>query len=374
LDWRIVILNAVTVSTTWGAPLLGGVASSSGTGFVLQFKILSCFLAVGIWLIVFGAPETAFQRVPFSVNTPVQGVAQPSWSHSAITKEAVMEYLTKMKPWSYKVPFVDSSLILQAPRAMVAPTTLLLLTVSLLPHAALWGMASSLSLLFSVMPFMLPSNEIGTLLTGPFILASAVGIALATPYFTRRFTSKIHLGTISAATAVASIGLFAFGVYIQACMSAPASNPADAPSSIWDLDFLGSNLSFPVVSFLLGLLAAGSLALDATARPMIQRSCAFTSANLVVGVRNVADMSAGLTCLRNMITGAFILGIPNAVWIWEGLKSASVGMGIMQIFVAAAIGAVWWRWEENVRRLDGRVMGLVDLSALKQQGSFFDTT
>lgn len=374
MDWRIVILNAVTVATTWGAPLLGGVASASGSGFVLQFKILSCFLAVGVWLIVFGAPETAFQRVPFSVDTPIQGVTQPSWSHSAFTKEAAMEYLSKMKPWSYKAPFVDSSLILQAPRAMIAPTTLLVLTVGLLPHAALWGLASSLSLLFSVMPFMLPTAQIGTLLTGPFILASAVGIALATPFFTKRFTPTVHLSTISAASVVASIGLFAFGVYIQDCMSAPPSNPADAPSSIWDLDFLGSNLSFPVVSFLLGLLAAGSLALDATARPMIQRSSAFTSANLVVGVRNTADMSAGLTCLRNMITGAFILGIPNAVWMWDGLKSASVGLGLVQIFVAAGISVLWWKWEENVRRLDGRVMGLVNLSALKLQGSFFDTT
>jgi len=30
-------------------------------------------------------------------------------------------------------------------------------------------------------------------------------------------------------------------------------------------------------------------------------------------------------------------------------------------------------WGENVRRWDGRVMGLVDLDMLKRNGSFFDT-
>ncbi|KAI0132806.1 major facilitator superfamily transporter [Xylariales sp. AK1849] len=374
LGFRMMVLNVVSVATTWGAPLLGGLASASGSGFTLQFEILSFFLAAGICLIMFGAPETAFERLPYSANTPIPGRSQPSWAYGSFSREAAKVYISNMKPWSYKASMVDSNMLLQAPRAMIAPTTLLLFAVSLLPYATLWSFASSISLLFSVMPFMLLTQSIGALLTAPFIMASAVAAALAMPFFVKRFTPTFHVTTLAAATAVASIGTLGFGLYIQGCMTEPADSSSTSTSTIWELNSVGATLSFPAVSFLLGLIAAGSMAFDATIRPMIQRSTAFTSANLAVGLRNTADMHAGLTCLRNFFIGVFILGVPDAVFTWDGLKSASIGLGVTQMMVAAAAGYIWWMWEENVRRLDGRVMGLIDLSMLKQQGSFFDTT
>ncbi|KAI4601040.1 hypothetical protein KJ359_012227 [Pestalotiopsis sp. 9143b] len=288
--------------------------------------------------------------------------------------EAAKDYISRMRPWTFRVSLLDSTLLLRAPRAMVTPTILLLFSVSLLPYAALWGFASSLSLLFSVMPFMLPTHSIGALLTGPFIFATVIMITLALPLYTARFTSTIHYTTLAIGAIVASVGTFGFGLYIEGSMVMSGNGTRNSLGTMWTLDAVGANISFPVVSFLLGLLAAGSLTLDATIRPMIQRSISFTSVNLSAAMRSTIDMHAGLTCLRNLVAGAFIIGLPNAVWAWDGLRSAALGIGIAQFFIAGTVGCVWWQWQEHVWRLDGKVIGAIDPSAAVLSKSYFDTS
>lgn len=372
---RIIATNAVSVASTWGAPLLGGIISSGPRGFCLQYEILSIFLALGTWLIAFGVPESTFERSAVTMwnRDSLQSKPRLNWPWISFSEEAAKDYITRMKPWTYRVSVLDSSLLLQAPRAMIAPTTLLLFAASMLPYVALWGFASSLSLLFSVMPFMLSHGSMGALLTGPFIFASVVAVALALPVYTARFTSTIHLVTLAIGAVLTMIGSFSFGLYIEGSMVISADGSTNSLGTSWKLDPSGSKLSFPVVSFLLGLMAAGSLALDSTMRPMIQRSTAFTSVNFSVGMRNSVDMHASLSCLRNLIAGGVILSVPNAVWAWDSLRSASLGIGIAQFFVAGAVGCVWWQWEENVRRLDGNVMSLIDKNLSTLEKSYFDT-
>ncbi|KAI4859842.1 MFS general substrate transporter [Hypoxylon rubiginosum] len=368
---KIIIHYTVSIGTMLGSPLLGGVASAGSRGFELQFEIMSAFLSVSILLLVFGAPETTYDRVVSpEAEPPTLERSQSLWPNVTYTKEAAIEYLLKMKPWSYEADEIDLPLILQAPRAMLAPTTGLLFTVTLLPYAGFWGLASSLSLLFSPFPFMLASADLGALMTAPFLLGTPIVMALALPQFHRRFIQTVHLATIAAGTVLASIGMLGFGLYVAGSMEMPTNRSAAPLNTPWDLGL--DRVSLPVASFLLGLLAAGSLVLDATISPVIQRSTAFTSANLAVGLRNTADMHAGLACLRSLVAGAFILGLPNAVFVWDGLRMAALGMGVAQIIVAAAACGVYWYWDENVRRLDGRVMGLIDLSILKRTASFFD--
>ncbi|KAI1453391.1 MFS general substrate transporter [Annulohypoxylon moriforme] len=368
--FMIIIHHTVSIATMLGSPLLGGTASAGARGFEVQFEIMSAFLSLSILLIVFGAPETAYDRTVDDSQPPTIERSQAVWPTVTYTKEAAIEYVMKMKPWSYQASEINVPLILQAPRAMAAPTTGLLFIVTLLPYAGFWSLASSLSLLFSPLPFMLPSAPLGTLMTGPFLLATPVAVALTSAMFQMRFTPTIHLTTLTVGTGIASIGMLGFGLYLAGSMEMPTDGSAKPFSTPWDLGL--NRVSLPVASFLLGLLAAGSLALDATVRPIIQRSTAFTSANLAVGLRNTADMHGGLTCLRNFVVGAFILGLPNAIFMWDGLKAATLGIGITQIGVTAAACAVYWYWDENVRRLDGRVMGLIDLSILKRTASFFD--
>ncbi|KAI1386079.1 MFS general substrate transporter [Hypoxylon trugodes] len=367
----IVIHYAVSIVTMIGSPLLGGVASDGPRGFELQFEIMSAFLTISILLLVFGAPETTYNRVVSETEPPTIERSQALFPTVTYTKEAALGYIAKMKPWSYQATKINIPLILQAPRAMFAPTTGLLFTLTLLPYAGLWGFASSLSLLFSPLPFMLTPGSLGALMTGPFLLATPVAIALALPLFHLRFAPIVHLATLAIATVIAAIGMLGFGLYLAGSMAMPSNGSAQLFSTTWELGL--DRVSLPVVSFLLGLLAVGSLGLDATIRPVIQRSTAFTSANLAVGLRNTADMHGGLACLRNLAIGTFILGLPDAVFEWDGLEAAALGMGITQIAITAGACGVYWYWDENVRRLDGRVMGLIDLSMLKKNGSFFET-
>ncbi|KAI1089055.1 MFS general substrate transporter [Rostrohypoxylon terebratum] len=367
----IIIHYTVSIATMLGSPLLGGTASAGPRGFEVQFEIMSAFLSLSILLIAFGAPETTYDRSVDDTQPPTIERSQALWPTVTYTKEAAIAYATKMKPWSYQASEINIPLILQAPRAMAAPTTVLLFIVTLLPYAGFWGLASSLSLLFSPLPFMLPSAPLGTLMTGPFLLATPVAIALASAIFQMRFRPTVHLITLAVGTGIASIGMLGFGLYLSGSMEMPTDGSAKPFSTPWDLGL--NRVSLPVASFLLGLLAGGSLALDATIRPIIQRSTAFTSANLAVGLRITADMHGGLTCLRNFVVGAFILGLPNAIFMWDGLKAATLGIGITQIIVTAVAGVVYWYWDENIRRLDGFVMGLIDLSILKRTASFFET-
>lgn len=290
-----------------------------------------------------------------------------------LTKDAALQYLRTVKFQSYKVMLVDRGLLMQAPRAAAAPTTILLFLVTLLPHVTLWGLTSSLSLLFSPPPFQLVESSIGLILFTPFLLGTAAVVGISLLLRRRRFTRTIHLATLAAGATFASIGILGFGLYIVGSARRRGLGVTAAVMVNLDLAALTRNsISFPVISFLLGLLALGSAALDATILPVVQMSTAFTSANMNVALRNIADMHAGLTCLRTLVAGAFVLGLPAAATSFDGLRGSAIGMGVVQIFITAVVAATYFDLAEHVRRLDGLVMGLVDLSALKNRGSFFD--
>lgn len=369
MDTRVTTVHIVSVATTWGGPLLGGIASASSDGFTLQSEILGFFMAAGVWLVLFGVPETSFEREGSTYESnDRRPITVQSWPYTQVSKESVKAYISLIKLWSYKVSTVDSALLFQAPRAAITPTTLLLIVVSLLPYATLWSFVSSLSMMFSVMPFMLSTGQIGAFMLGPFMLASIVIIGLSLPAYRDKFTPNVHSGTLAMATAASAIGTLGFGLYVENSMTTTVQSGYTA----WGLD--GTTVSLPTASFLLGLLAAGSVAYEGTVWPVIRRSTAFTSANLPIRLRNTADMNASLACLKNFVAGIFVIGIPDAVYLWEGLKSTTLGLGISQIFIGGAVCFVWWRYEQNVKRLDGRTLGVFNLAALKENSSFFDFT
>ncbi|KAK8051022.1 hypothetical protein PG993_002407 [Apiospora rasikravindrae] len=350
LEPRIIITNVISIATTWGAPLLGGVASAGSMGFAVQYQILNAFLAVGVLLVIFGAPETAFDQVAAGAGADGPG-QQPRFPAIELSLDGIKRYMNTMKPWSYETRGTKLTLALQIPRATVAPTVCLLSIAIILPWAALWSFASSLSMIFSTMPYTASTGAVGALLAGPALLAPGRLLLEA-------LHPKAHVGLIGVATVLVSIGLLGFGLYITAGESQLTGAP---------------RLSLPAVSILLALLAVGAVCLDSTARPMIQRSTAYTSSNLAIGLRNTADMNGGLLCWRNLVVGAFITGLPDAFRAADGLKSVALGMGIVQIFLAIAVAAVWWMWGSAILRLDGRVMRSVDIKVLGKQVSFFDT-
>ncbi|KAI0508783.1 hypothetical protein F5B22DRAFT_619607 [Xylaria bambusicola] len=370
---KIMMYNTVSFATTWGAPLIGGVVSMGSRGFATQFEIFTPILVFLMPLLIFGAPETSYTRSSFEESYtdafPTLTRSQSRLPTITFSRDAILNYLRAVKFQSYKAIIVDSSLLMQAPRAAVAPSTLLLFVLTILPYVSLWGLTSSLSLLFSPPPFNLVESSIGLIFFTPFLFGTAVVVGLYWLFRRRQFSRMLHLLILAVGTTFASIAILGFGLYIVGSAARP---PRVDSITIGDISFMPDSLSFPLISFLLGLLALGSATLDGTILPVVQQSTAFTSANMNVALRNIADMQAGLTALRSLVAGAFVLGLPVVVWTWDGLRGSAIGIGIVQIFVTAAIAAVYFEIGQYVRNMDGVVMGLVDLSSLKNRGSFFD--
>ncbi|KAI0432769.1 hypothetical protein F5Y09DRAFT_329415 [Xylaria sp. FL1042] len=369
---KIVLYNAVSLATTWGAPLIGGAASMRPRGFLTQFEIFTPILVVLMPLVILGAPETTYMRSSFDQsndNFPTLTRSQSRLPTITFSKDAVLDYLRDVKWQPYKAIMVDRTLIMQAPRAAVAPSTILLFVITILPYVSVWGLTSSLSLLFSPAPFNLVPSSIGAIFFTPFLLGTGAVVGLSWVFRRHRISCTIHLLILAVGATFASIGILGFGLYIMGSAQRAGQGGGVVVSG---LVFARNSISFPVISFLLGLLALGSATLDGTIQPVVQQSTAFTSANMNVALRNIADMQAGLMALRNLVAGAFVLGLPATVSTAEGLRGSAIGMGVVQIFVTAAAAAVYFDLGEYIRRADGVVMGLVDLSGLKHRGSFFD--
>ncbi|KAI0541564.1 hypothetical protein GGR58DRAFT_433014 [Xylaria digitata] len=371
---KILLYNTVSVATTWGAPLIGSAASMRPRGFLTQFEIFTSFLVALMPLVILGAPETTYRRSSFDENKsdtfPTLTRSQSMFPRITLSKDAILQYLREVKFQSYKTIIVDRSLLMQAPKAAVAPSTLLLFALTLLPYVTLWGLTSSLSLLFTPPPFRLAESSIGLIFFTPFLLGTAAVVGVSLLYHRKRFSPMIHLLVLAVGATFASIGILGFGLYI---VGSAQRRPGQGDGIMArDLAFARGSISIPVISFLLGLLAFGSATLDGTIQPVVQQSTAFTSANMNIALRNIADMQAGLACLRSFVAGVFVLSTPTVVMTLDGLRGSAIGMGVVQIFITAATAAVYFDLGEYVRRLDGMVMGLVDLSGLKNRGSFFD--
>jgi hypothetical protein len=392
--------------------LVGGVTSQHQTGFGLQFTILSAFFMVAVPAIALGAPETVFDRAYTLAQTPATTASSkykaslPLTPRSFFSVETFYNYIVKLKPYSYSGS-CDLATLLQAPRALITPTATLLAIVSIFPYSSLWGLAASLSLLFHPLPFNLLPSSIGALMTGPFLLSTtAVAIPALVPMAIRllrrsqfnpkpnlgaKFSREIHVLIIAAGSLLTFVGLLAFGLHIKAALtptaedllasssSPPTTDPA-AETSVYALDYLGMRVNLAAMSFVLGLVAAGAYALDATVRPAVAASTAFTSSNLGVAMRNTADMTAAVACWRAAFSGAFVMAFPPAIWAsWDGLQTVCVALATVQMALGIVLAATWWFFGEGlVRRWDGRVMRLVDLEVLKGGGggvggSFFDT-
>ncbi|KAK4125609.1 MFS general substrate transporter [Parathielavia appendiculata] len=343
---RIAIYSIVAVATTWGTPLISGVTSEGPAGFSLQFTILSAFFVVAVPAIALGAPETAFDRTFTVAETPSTATSHyklsvPLTPRRLFSLETFTNYIVKLKPYAYSST-ADLTMLLQAPRAFITPTTAILTLVSLLPHASLWGLATSLSLLFSPLPFVLSPGTIGALFLAPFLLSTAaVAAPVLISYWQARFTVKIHMAALATGSALTFIGILTFGLHLESAMTPPpfSSSSPDQPVSIYALDYLSRRVNLPAASFVLGLLAAGVSLLDAAlALPVVRASTAFTGSSHAVATRNTADMLAGGACWRSLAAGVFVVAVPGVVWCWDGLRKFCIGITVAQMVVAAAAG------------------------------------
>lgn len=367
--------NIINIATTWGAPLVGGAISSSHkANIVYQFRIISGLFLLAIPLMCLAAPETAFDRFQAaSAPTPVSGFTlsrrwQPWRVKHRLTKSHILSYLHDMRPVTFQ-GCITRTILLQVPRALIAPTTVLVFFLSFIPVSALWGLSASLSLLLEPKPVGASPSSLGSIMTGPWIVPTVVVASLALYRGVHlQFTQLANCLVICGGSSLALVGIFSFGLGINNFMGPVSAYPASLFSEEG-----ASELSFALISVQLAILAAGTAVLDAATRPSLARSASFTSSNMTIALRSIGDMHTGVIVLRNLGAGIFAMAIPAAVAHPGGLKAVALGLGIAQIFISAIIVALRCFCDESVWRADGKAMGLVDLSSLKLSVSFFDT-
>ncbi|SPN98396.1 uncharacterized protein DNG_01441 [Cephalotrichum gorgonifer] len=358
---RITAYNLLSTTITWGAPLFGGLASRNSGRFTVQFEIINSFFAIALPLLALGTAESNFDHAwSVSLQTPstTRQFGTPNLIPRGplrISKEDVMAYLKSIPPWGYR-GFADTHTLLQAPRATVAPTTVLVAAATAIPHAALWSMAGTLALVFP----RLSEAGLGSLMTGPVLFSAAI-VAVSWLYrpYHARFNTVVNLVTLAAGTVLFLTGVLSFGLMTsKGLLSAETGD---------------GSFNYPLLSFLLGLLAAGSATLDATVSPLIYSSSQYISSNLYACLRNSADMTAGVTALRTVVAGVVLQTVASAVEDGRGALAPNVtGLAGGQVLLAVVVGGIWAVFGEAVRRWDGRAMGLVDLSMLRKGGSFFE--
>ncbi|RFU74960.1 major facilitator superfamily transporter [Trichoderma arundinaceum] len=369
---RVTLYNILTITTTWASPLIGGVVSYQVGSFVAQYRIISALFAVAIPLLALTAPETAFDRSKAAIaTTPVFSFTfpwEPRQAHRELNRDSVMDYVKEMRPWSYSGEKSISTWI-QAPRALAAPTTTLVFIVTALPHCALWGLVASLSLLLSPSPINLQPSIIGTLLTGPWVLAILLvaGICFYRSAH-QKFTRCVSSLTVAGGALLALIGLLSFGLDVSSFMARSNKNRMAffTPES-------AQELNLPVLSLQLGLLAAGAYTLEATARPLLARSASFTASSMAAAQRSIGDMHSWVVILRNLLAGAFVLAVPHVISKAGGLKAIMIALGTAQVAITVSVLLLWRLCEKAVWRVDGKAMGLVNLRMPHPEESFFDT-
>lgn len=205
-------------------------------------------------------------------------------------------------------------------------------------------------------------------MTGPWIIASLVvgGFCFYRGLY-ERFTKSVSYLIIGTGGILSLTGLLSYGLGIHNFMTADPGPPAP---------FFTSNtagqISLPLLSLQLGILAGGTYTLDTITRPLLARSASFTSSSIAVAQRSIGDMHSGVIILRNLAAGVFVLAMPNAFTVYGALKSVVIGLGTTQMILTALTMTLWWYLDESIWRADGRVMGLVDLKLLKQSLNFFD--
>ncbi|KAG6085421.1 hypothetical protein E4U16_005392 [Claviceps sp. LM84 group G4] len=364
----LTIYNIASITATWGAPLLVGLAPTVN-GFTTAFRLINCLYGVAIPLLAFAAPESTFDRA----NGAITSIPPPkSWRFRYREKAlSVPEYFAQMKSFSSQSPMTISSL-LQAPRALVAPTTWMLLLLTCVPFGALWGLTTTISIMTTPAPLSLRGSLTGVLMTGPWVIALLCvgGVSLYRGLHEVRSTRRVSCLLLAAGTALVLIGLLSYGLGIHGFMN---SHPSSSGRSPIFSPTASKQVSLPLLSLQLGILAGGSYTLDTTVRAFIARSASFTSPSIVVDHRTSFDMLSGVIVLRSLATGVFVLILPHIVTVHGGLKAAVIGLAVTQVVLIAGLMALWWLCDKSVWQVDGKVMDLVNWKLLRRAStSFFD--
>jgi hypothetical protein len=340
----MIIYNAVTILSTWGFPILGGYLSQNTEGFRNQIMIVNIAQAFSIVFLIFTTPETTFDRS-----------SAPNTLTSSNDTSAFKSYLSNLHIMTPHVtkPFT-LSIALRPVRALIAPSALLtaLLTAPLLGSA--FGIANTVSLLFSAMPTFLFPSHIGFLFILP-LLFSLTTYSTATYISYIRSKSPNHLsesrelfssvlGMILGVVGLLSFGLYAMGNLLPQTVSAHQA---------FTLVVGGGDLNLNTVSALFGLLVAGAVVLYYSSLSHLSSTC--TPASPLA-----AELEGATKIWTEIIVGIWIIGVP--LWISDnngmlvGLKDTSIALIVVCLVLGSSAGALMWVKGKDISKADASVV------------------
>jgi hypothetical protein len=403
-------MHFYNIASLLGAPALLGVAARNAGSPAAPFTVISVFAILAETLIILGVPESAFDRsvpdghrVRLDVDpSTVLAAARnhdsgsSSWPLRAVKRWARIAgaYQSTMRP-DYRHPTPRLAMA-QPVRALGAPTVVVLALATLLPQAALWGLAQTLSPSLRAEPFGLSPAAVGSIVTaaGALAVLFIVVYMLARVWLSRRRAqlkeaespddasekqstksrcfSQLSLPPmlVAAVAAVGSTilvaaGVFGYGIYLHDALSK------------------GRVPHLATLAFLLGLLATGVIVLSLNVvRPLVARSTRATCGSVASRARATVDMHAGITFWSSILAGIFVAASANAVAGigaggslgvgLAGVRDFGLGIGVSHIALLVGCAMLWRAVEHLFQMWDSTVMGLVDASELKRSGSFFD--
>jgi hypothetical protein len=275
-------------------------------------------------------------------------------------------------------------------RALATPSGVLatLLTAPLLATA--FGLAHSLSFLFSAMPTFLFPERLGYLFILPLVFS--IILYTTTSYIshikTRNSSSKGNGGGVGMTVPgmiVGIAGLLAFGFYTAGNLIPQVAD--DGKGSVFALiTDLGQDLSLKVVSLLFGLLVSGAVVTSFAGDTHLTRSPASAESSGGDG------LDAAGKRLRDFVIGIFVIAFP--LWIrgdkqgemLAGLEGTAVALSVVVLVLGTSVGALLWAKGERIAEMDRKVLGIksgwngdteqetngIKLQRWKTNKSFFD--
>jgi hypothetical protein len=339
------IFNSVTILSTWGFPILGGYLSQNYQGFRNQIMIINIIQAFSIVFLIFATPETTFDHS----STPLTPL--PSTDDASPFKIYIAT-LRIVAPHSTK-PFTLNS-AMRPVRALIAPSTILtaLFTAPLLGTA--FGIANTVSLLFTAIPTFLFPSHIGFLFILPTIFAIITySVSTYISYLSskppKHLSESRELCSSVFGLLLGVTGLLSFGLYTTANLLPQTANE----NKRFTLVVTDVELNLNTASALFGLLVAGALVLHYCG--LSHLSSASTPASpLTTEFENASKV------WTEIVVGIWIVGVP--MWIagndglLVGLKETSIALSIVCVVVSSTVGAAMWAKGREINRVDGRVL------------------
>lgn len=307
--------------------------------------IINIMQAFSIVFLIFITPETAFDRSSAPITPP------PSDSNISSFK-SYLSTLRIVTPHSTKRFTLNGAM--RPVRALVAPSTILtaLLTAPLLGTA--FGIANTISLLFSAMPTFLFPEHMGFLFILP-LLFSLITYTVTTYISYLRSKPPNHLSesrelSMSIVGMLLGItGLLSFGLYTMANLL-PQTVPLN---QTFTLVVSGADLNLNTASALFGLLVGGAVALHYSGLSHIS-STSTPASPLATEIENATKVWS------EFFVGIWIIGVP--MWITGkngmliGLKDSSIALTVVCVVIGSTVGAAMWAKGREINRIDGRVL------------------